>query len=103
MHVISFQQGLIRMLMHAISSWRIARWHSSSVSGIFVDHCVHDLALLMSHLVQFIMGCSHSSMMVLDPDKWKSDSDHGMSRKEAENRFKSIQSAYDHLMSNFDD
>ena len=38
-----------------------------------------------------------------DPDKWKSDSDHGMSKKEAENRFKSIQSAYDHLMSNFDD
>lgn len=37
------------------------------------------------------------------PDKWKSNSDHGMSRKEAENRFKSIQSAYDHLMSNFDD
>ncbi|KAL7544001.1 hypothetical protein ACHAXR_013430 [Thalassiosira sp. AJA248-18] len=37
------------------------------------------------------------------PDKWKSDSEHGMSSKEAENRFKSIQSAYDHLMSNFDD
>lgn len=36
------------------------------------------------------------------PDKWKSDSDHGMSRKDAENQFKSIQSAYDHLMSNFD-
>mmetsp|Transcript_20725 Transcript_20725/g.44979 ORF Transcript_20725/g.44979 Transcript_20725/m.44979 type:complete len:1099 (+) Transcript_20725:245-3541(+) len=36
------------------------------------------------------------------PDKWKSDSDHGMTRKEAENQFKSIQSAYDHLMSNFD-
>ena len=37
------------------------------------------------------------------PDKWKSDSGHGMSRKEGENRFKAIQSAYDHLMSNFDD
>ena len=37
------------------------------------------------------------------PDKWKSDSEHGMSKIEAENRFKSIQSAYDHLMSNFDD
>lgn len=36
------------------------------------------------------------------PDKWKSDSDHGMTRKEAENQFKFIQSAYDHLMSNFD-
>ncbi|KAL7545387.1 hypothetical protein ACHAWF_008734 [Thalassiosira exigua] len=37
------------------------------------------------------------------PDKWKSDSEHGMTRKEAENRFKSIQSAYDHLLANFDD
>lgn len=37
------------------------------------------------------------------PDKWRSDSDHGLSRKDAENKFKSIQSAYDHLMSNFDD
>lgn len=37
------------------------------------------------------------------PDKWKSDSGHGMSRKDGENRFKAIQSAYDHLMSNFDD
>ncbi|KAK1737163.1 DnaJ domain-containing protein, partial [Skeletonema marinoi] len=36
------------------------------------------------------------------PDKWRSDSDHGMSRKDAENKFKTIQSAYDHLMSNFD-
>jgi len=36
------------------------------------------------------------------PDKWKSTSDHGMSRKDAENKFKAIQSAYDHLMSNFD-
>ena len=37
------------------------------------------------------------------PDKWKNDADHGMSKKDAENRFKSIQSAYDHLMGNFDD
>jgi DnaJ-domain-containing protein 1 len=37
------------------------------------------------------------------PDKWKSDSDHGMSKHEAENTFKAIQNAYDHLMSNFDD
>ena len=38
-----------------------------------------------------------------DPDKWKSDSGHGMSRKEAEDRFKAVQTAYDHMMSNFDD
>eukprot|EP00579_Thalassiosira_antarctica_P025361 CAMPEP_0202006386 /NCGR_PEP_ID=MMETSP0905-20130828/11164_1 /ASSEMBLY_ACC=CAM_ASM_000554 /TAXON_ID=420261 /ORGANISM="Thalassiosira antarctica, Strain CCMP982" /LENGTH=1107 /DNA_ID=CAMNT_0048564135 /DNA_START=180 /DNA_END=3503 /DNA_ORIENTATION=- len=37
------------------------------------------------------------------PDKWKSDSEHGMSRKEAEDRFKAVQAAYDHMMSNFDD
>ena len=36
------------------------------------------------------------------PDKWRSDSGHGMPRKDAENKFKTIQSAYDHLMSNFD-
>ena len=37
------------------------------------------------------------------PDKWRNDSGHGMSRKDAENKFKSIQGAYDHLMSNFDE
>jgi hypothetical protein len=37
------------------------------------------------------------------PDKWKSDSVHGMSKAEAEEKFKAMQSAYDHLMSNFDD
>jgi len=37
------------------------------------------------------------------PDKWKSDSGHGMSRKEAEDRFKAVQTAYDHMMSNFDE
>ncbi|KAL3779439.1 hypothetical protein ACHAWO_000165 [Cyclotella atomus] len=37
------------------------------------------------------------------PDKWKSDSEHGMSKSDAENKFKMIQSAYDHLMSNFDE
>jgi len=37
------------------------------------------------------------------PDKWKSDSGHGMSRKAAEDRFKAVQAAYDHMMSNFDE
>ena len=37
------------------------------------------------------------------PDKWKADSDHGMSREDAECRFKEMQNAYDHLMANFDD
>jgi len=37
------------------------------------------------------------------PDKWKRDSQHGMSRKAAEDRFKVVQAAYDHMMSNFDD
>eukprot|EP00804_Cyclotella_cryptica_P004050 CCRYP_015450-RA/>CCRYP_015450-RA protein AED:0.04 eAED:0.04 QI:990/1/1/1/0.6/0.33/6/238/882 len=36
------------------------------------------------------------------PDKWKSDSEHGMTKEDAEERFKTMQSAYDHLMSNFD-
>lgn len=38
-----------------------------------------------------------------DPDKWRSDSDHGMDREEAQEKFKEIQSAYDHLMSKFDE
>ena len=37
------------------------------------------------------------------PDKWKSDSEHGMSKEDAENKFKAVQSAYDHLMSNLDE
>ena len=37
------------------------------------------------------------------PDKWSEDSAHGMSREDAEEEFKSIQSAYDHLMANFDE
>jgi curved DNA-binding protein CbpA len=37
------------------------------------------------------------------PDKWSADSDHGMSKEEAEEHFKKIQNAYDHLMTKFDD
>jgi len=45
----------------------------------------------------------HKMALKYHPDKWRSDSDHGMTKVEAENRFKLMQSAYDHLMSNFDD
>ncbi|KAL7473413.1 hypothetical protein ACHAXS_013867 [Conticribra weissflogii] len=45
----------------------------------------------------------HKMALKYHPDKWRSDSDHGMTKDEAENRFKLMQSAYDHLMSNFDD
>ena len=37
------------------------------------------------------------------PAKWSADSDHGMSKEEAEEHFKKIQNAYDHLMTKFDD
>ena len=37
------------------------------------------------------------------PDKWRQDSEHGMTKEDAEEEFKRIQSAYDHLMANFDD
>jgi DnaJ-domain-containing protein 1 len=36
------------------------------------------------------------------PDKWSADSDHGMSKEEAEEHFMKIQNAYDHLMAKFD-
>lgn len=35
-----------------------------------------------------------------DPDKWRSDNDHGMTMEETEEHFKGIVNAYDHLMSN---
>ncbi|KAL7458036.1 hypothetical protein ACHAWC_009537 [Mediolabrus comicus] len=37
------------------------------------------------------------------PEKWSADSDHGMSKDEAEEHFKKIQNSYDHLMTKFDD
>ena len=37
------------------------------------------------------------------PDKWSANSEHGMSKEEAEEHFKSIRSSYDHLMANFDE
>ena len=37
------------------------------------------------------------------PDKWRADSEHGMTKHEAQEHFKMIQNAYDHLMSRFDD
>ena len=37
------------------------------------------------------------------PDKWRQDSEHGMTKDDAEEKFKEIQSAYDHLMANFDE
>ena len=38
-----------------------------------------------------------------DPDKWRSDSSHGLSKEEAEEKFKTIQNAADHLLSRFDE
>ena len=43
-----------------------------------------------------------SNVVRTDPDKWTSDSEHGMDREESEEKFKEIQNAYDHLMSRFD-
>ena len=37
------------------------------------------------------------------PDKWRSDSSHGLSKEEAEEKFKEIQNAADHLLSKFDE
>lgn len=34
-----------------------------------------------------------------DPDKWRSDNDHGMTMEETEEHFKGIVNAYDHFMS----
>ena len=38
-----------------------------------------------------------------DPDKWRANSDHGMTKDDAEEHFKKLQNAYDHLMSRFDE
>ncbi|KAL7544361.1 hypothetical protein ACHAWF_007749, partial [Thalassiosira exigua] len=37
------------------------------------------------------------------PDKWRDTSDHGLTQEESLEHFKSIQNAYDHLMSKFDE
>jgi molecular chaperone DnaJ len=37
------------------------------------------------------------------PDKYRPDNAEGLSKEESEERFKELQNAYDHLMSNFDD
>ena len=39
----------------------------------------------------------------LDPDKWRADSSHGLSKEDAEARFKVIQNAADDLLSKFDE
>ena len=37
------------------------------------------------------------------PDKWRADSEHGMARDEAHDRFHQIKKAYEHLMYRFED
>jgi hypothetical protein len=61
---------------------------------------------LLSRLFALIV-CSHirdSHLYILpDPDKWRSDCSHGLSNEEAEEKFKMIQNAADHLLSRFDE
>lgn len=44
-----------------------------------------------------------SSFSVSDPDKWRADSSHGLSKEESTDKFIVIQNAADDLLSKFDD
>lgn len=57
--------------------------------------------MLCFDVAVLINGDSHIHSS--DPDKWRSDSSHGLSKEEAEEKFKTIQNAADHLLSRFDE
>ena len=78
------------MQMSARSKLRTECWRSNSVS---VVNFFNDFALL---------DVESHSVYWTDPDRWRSDSDHGLAKEEAQEKFKEIQNAYDHLMSRFD-
>jgi len=42
-------------------------------------------------------------VLLYHPDKYRPDNPEGLTAKECEDKFKALQNAYDHLMSNFDD
>jgi len=44
-----------------------------------------------------------SSFSVSDPDKWRADSSHGLSKEESTDKFIVIQNAADDLLSKFDE
>jgi hypothetical protein len=59
--------------------------------------------MLSLELLNFVMNRDSFGQHYADPDKWRTDNMHGMTKEETEERFKSIANAYDHLMlSKFD-
>ena len=59
----------------------------------------------MSFLSTFYTFTSSDRRLAIQyhPDQWRQDSEHGMSKEDAEEHFKRVQSAYDHLITNLDD
>ena len=55
------------------------------------------------HYNDHSIGRTQFNVMISDPDKWRTDSDHGMTKEDSLEHFKVIQNAYDFLMSRFDD
>ena len=46
-----------------------------------------------------MIGSTSGSSYCTDPDKWRADSEHGLSKEDAQEHFKKILNAYDYLMS----
>jgi len=79
------------MQMSKPSRMHIKSWHSRTVS-IFCEvvFCV-------------CIQVSYQASLYSDPDKWRADSSHGLSKEESTDKFIVIQNAADHLLSKFDD
>ena len=79
------------MQMSKPSRMHIKSWHSRTVS-IFCEvvFCV-------------CIQVSYQASLYSDPDKWRADSSHGLSKEESTDKFIVIQNAADGLLSKFDD
>ena len=79
------------MQMSKPSRMHIKSWHSRTVS-IFCEV-----------VFCFCIQVSYQASLYSDPDKWRADSSHGLSKEESTDKFIVIQNAADGLLSKFDD
>jgi hypothetical protein len=54
--------------------------------------------MLSPELLYLVMNQDSFGQYYADPDKWRTNNEHGMTKEETEERFKSIVNAYNHLM-----
>ena len=46
-----------------------------------------------------MIGSTSGASYCTDPDQWRANSEHGLSKEDSQEQFKKIVNAYDHLMS----